>query len=61
MSLPLQAAFEVSACHGGAVDVFKPFPIPATMPMQAKISQVRTNSLAKGYHDSRPTIMCGTL
>lgn len=30
-SFPLQAAFEVSACHTGAVAVFRPFPRPATM------------------------------
>ena len=29
MSLPRHAAFEVSACHGGAVEVFMPLPIPA--------------------------------
>lgn len=30
-NFPLQAAFEVSACHTGAVAVFRPFPRPATM------------------------------
>jgi hypothetical protein len=30
-SLPLQLAFEVSDCQTGAVEVLRPFPIPAVM------------------------------
>ena len=30
ISFPRQAALLVSACHGGAVDVLIPFPMPAT-------------------------------